>query len=92
MNRRGSGADSRNVTSLVAEHFAQFAREGFGLAGVSGVAADKSAVMAREHGHRLVEQSAKATAVRAVTVPADSSPAAITMRVGAVLSASRSGR
>jgi hypothetical protein len=42
--------------SVVVEHLAQFAREGFGLTGVSGLATEEAAVVAREHGRLLTEQ------------------------------------
>ena len=44
--------------SVVIEHLAQFARESFGLIGVSGLAAEEAAVVTREHGRRPIEQLA----------------------------------
>ena len=42
--------------SVVAENVAQGARERLGLAGVSGLAAEEAAVVAREHGRPLTKQ------------------------------------
>jgi hypothetical protein len=42
--------------SGLVQHLAQFAREGFGLTGVSELAAEEAAVVAREHGRLLAEQ------------------------------------
>src|SRR6185295_4140296 len=51
------GGRSREPASLaVAEDLSQFAREGLGLAGVSKIAAEEAAVVAREHGRLLTEQ------------------------------------
>jgi hypothetical protein len=41
---------------LSVEDVAKFAREGFGLARVSELAAEEAAVVAREHGRLLTEQ------------------------------------
>jgi hypothetical protein len=42
--------------SVFVEHLAQFAGEGFGLAGVSELAAEEATVVARVHGRLLTEQ------------------------------------
>ena len=77
---------------IAVEHLAKLAREGFGLAGVSELAAEEAAVVAREHGRLLAQQLGGGDAVRPVNVSSDSSPTAITMRVGAAASAATSGR
>jgi hypothetical protein len=41
------------LSAVVVENLAQFAREGFGLTGVSGLPAEEAAVAAREHGRLL---------------------------------------
>src|SRR5947209_10975215 len=46
----------RTASVVVVENVAQFAGEGFGLAGVSELAAEEAAVVARKYGRLLPEQ------------------------------------
>ena len=80
------------LSAVVIENVAQLAREGLGLTGVSGLPAEEAAVVVREHGRVVTEQLGGRHSRASSEGASDSSPTAITSRVGAANRASTSGR